>query len=541
MVCEDAAPSEDGRYILELPLKVDIHTEHILIKRFEAARQVYNAVLGESKRRLRLMRECKLYQKARKLPKGKQRTAAFRAAAEAFGFRKYDLQFWSKYLRKGWIGHHLDSRTTKAITNRAFKAVELSAYERRKVKFKRYGELRSVEPLTNADPLKWRDGCVIWNVQAGHKLNLKPVLRDDPVIAHGLHEVDDRIRYVRLCWRTIRGKHRFFAQLILKGAPLQRYEERDGVVGLDIGPSTIAIVGEDEAVLVRFCTELDEKCAKARRLQRRLDKRRRAANPHRYNEDGTVKRGVRERWVQTEGYKRTRAQLADLNRRIAAQRKTLHGQLVNKVLSMGTTIKTEKLSYKSFQRNWGKSVRMRAPGMFMEMLRRKAQACGGEVIEFNTYTTALSQTCHCGRRKKKPLSQRQHKCECGVTAQRDLYSAFLARHVSKAADGRDTLDAGQAALAWPRAGSALQAAARDFKDATATPLCGAPRKGQSASSGNLAVTPIKATDDVPDKPSGSSREGGGELGSSDQSSHLFGANACWSGLPLFDWGATRSM
>jgi hypothetical protein len=30
---------------------------------------------------------------------------------------------------------------------------------------------------------------------------------------------------------------------------------------------------------------------------------------------------------------------------------------------------------------------------------------------------------------KKKLSERVHKCECGVVAQRDLYSAFLAKHI----------------------------------------------------------------------------------------------------------------
>ena len=74
---------------------------------------------------------------------------------------------------------------------------------------------------------------------------------------------------------------------------------------------------------------------------------------------------------------------------------------------------------------FGKSVGKRAPGMFVEMLRRKAENAGGEVIEFSTQTTRLSQTCHgCGTIHKKKLSERWHICACGVIAQRDLYSAF---------------------------------------------------------------------------------------------------------------------
>ena len=92
-------------------------------------------------------------------------------------------------------------------------------------------------------------------------------------------------------------------------------------------------------------------------------------------------------------------------------------------------IKTEKLSYRSFQRNFGKSVGFRAPAMLVEMLRRKALNAGGAVIELKTTNTKLSQYCHvCGEYHKKPLSQRVHT-HCGLNIQRDVYSAFLALSV----------------------------------------------------------------------------------------------------------------
>ena len=51
------------------------------------------------------------------------------------------------------------------------------------------------------------------------------------------------------------------------------------------------------------------------------------------------------------------------------------------------------------------------------------------MVEIPTYSTKLSQTCQCGRVQKKKLSERVHRCECGVVAQRDLYSALLAKHI----------------------------------------------------------------------------------------------------------------
>ena len=61
-------------------------------------------------------------------------------------------------------------------------------------------------------------------------------------------------------------------------------------------------------------------------------------------------------------------------------------------------------------------------------------SAGGTLVEVPTRTTALSQWCHgCGKRVKKPLSQRWHQCTCGVgPVQRDLYSAFLAAYLDRA-------------------------------------------------------------------------------------------------------------
>jgi hypothetical protein len=68
--------------------------------------------------------------------------------------------------------------------------------------------------------------------------------------------------------------------------------------------------------------------------------------------------------------------------------------------------------------------------MFVRLLKRRAESADAEVCGLPTWTTWLSQRCHnCGAVVKKPLSQRWHICECGVVAQRDLYSAFLAKCV----------------------------------------------------------------------------------------------------------------
>jgi putative transposase len=130
---------------------------------------------------------------------------------------------------------------------------------------------------------------------------------------------------------------------------------------------------------------------------------------------------------------------------------------VNLVLSMGDVIQLETISYKAWQKNCGRSIGRRAPGLFVEHLPRKAASASAEVHELPTQQLCLSQVCHgCGQKVKKPLSQRQHKCDCGIVAQRDLYSAFLAMCVEN-----NTLDVDRAKAAWSGVETLLRVAFSD--------------------------------------------------------------------------------
>ncbi len=136
-------------------------------------------------------------------------------------------------------------------------------------------------------------------------------------------------------------------------------------------------------------------------------------------------------WKNSRGYERTRRRKAEQERKLAAHRKSLHGRKVHEIVSQGNTIIIERISYRAWQKQYGRSVGLRAPGMFMELLKRTVASTGGTLIEVQTHKTKLSQFCHgCGQTRKKSLSQRWHVCECGVgPIQRDLYSAFLAAYL----------------------------------------------------------------------------------------------------------------
>ena len=432
-------------FVLELPLVANPHESRVLAVRFEAGRQLYNAVLGESLRRLDLMKQSKAWGAARKMPQGapkspeqKARSAEFALIAETLGFTDYDLQSYATRCKNAcWIGEHLDAHTTQKVGTRAFKAAQRFQFRTGgRPRFKpKWKALQSMEGKSNAAGLRWRDDHLEWD-----RLKLKVIYDQKDSYGVQTFALQNPVKYCRLVRRVIRGKTLWFVQLVIAGFPKWKDKNpvRVGKSSIDIGPSTIAAVSETDAFLEKFCSNVPDLQKAIRRIQRAMDRSKRGSNPDNYNKNGTIKKPMllqgaapvkRLHWVFTGGYLRLRARLKDLHRVLAAYRRTEHGKLANRVVAMGNTVMAEKLSYKAFQRMFGKSVRDRAPGEFMDHLRRKAASAGGEVIEFSTRTTKLSQSCHCEAVVKKPLSQRWHDCSCGVLAQRDLYSAYLGLHV----------------------------------------------------------------------------------------------------------------
>lgn len=388
------------------------------------------------------------------------RSALFKRARDALGFTEYALHaYFNRCVRKAWIRDHVSSPVGQQLASRAFDAVARYAFAQRgRPRFKGANQLDSIEGKSNDSAIMWRDEHVH---VAGLRLRALIDVQRDEVHAWGAQH---RVRRVRLVRRRVKSKVRYYAQLVLEGKPLvksqhrARIERAAEVVALDVGPSTVAIVSDQSARLEAFVPELDTRRAQRRRLQRALDRSRRAMNPENYASDGTVLPGRRS-WRSSRRYRDLRARAADAERRLAAQRRSLQQRLANEALQFGATVRMERVSVKAWQRVFGRSVSVKAPGLFMSVLARKAESAGGRAEWIDTRSTALSQHCVCGHRQKKKLFERVHRCpECGLVMQRDLLAAFLALHTSAPVGGPHVLHVDTAARAYPGAEPFLRAA-----------------------------------------------------------------------------------
>ena len=433
-------------FLVELPLYVDWSQESRLRAHLEAARCLYNALLGEAYARLRHMRNDPAWAVARSIPrlKKQERAQAFSALRKKYHFSEYELHEYAKHARVSWIAGHIDSTMAQTLATRAYQAVNrVCVGNAKRVRFRSSGRgIDSVEGKRNDVGLRFLldlnagdGGFLIWNKE------VIPALIDwlDPVVQHGMRHT---IKYVRLIRRkapspraqgTDKDGNRYFVQLVLGGHPFIKPKHEEAgtdTIGLDIGPSTLAIVPQQgKADLVTFCEELAPNTRKKQRLQRKMERQRRANNPENYDALGRVKKHskTRLRWKESKRYQATRRQHATAERKLAAHRKSLHGNLAHTIAQVGNTIKIERTSFKGWQKQYGRSMGLRAPGMFVAQLARIVAKTGGTLSEISAFKTRLSQYCHqCGQYAKKSRSQRWHTCSCGLgPVQRDLYSAFL--------------------------------------------------------------------------------------------------------------------
>ncbi|WP_319453672.1 MULTISPECIES: transposase [unclassified Mycobacterium] len=433
---------------------------------------MFNAVLGEFIARTRVVKSDPAWQVARELPRraateGKHRGAEFRAVEQAHGFTVDAAQSYASSLRKSWVREHLPAQETQNLGARAFDAVrQWHLGQKGKPRFKNTrrglhslaakdgnGALR---PKTDAAGrligLQWGAGFVIpiaASATSGRRgTEQRAELAEiEALIAAG------KVLSTRIVRTVVNGADTYSMQLVCDGHPSRRHPIGDARVSFDLGPSQIAVAVQGvDGIWSGWVEPLADAIRldtmRLRRVQRHLDRQHRGGSPACFNKDGVHTAG-RCGWQRSAAAQQTTIRVAELHRRLAEHRKTLHGALGNRLLGHGTEIACESLDYVSWQKNFPRSVRDRAPGLLVEMMRRKAESAGGQQLyEYNPRTTALSQTCLCGNREKKPLSQRVHRCECGITEDRDLFSAYLGLHVRAGVDGSDRLDLQPAREGW---------------------------------------------------------------------------------------------
>jgi len=462
-------------YVLTLKLDTNNKDGIILTKRFEICRKLYNAILGLGLKKFNALSELKVYKKLRRelaeinklyfkdeeskksklndeLRKEKYKQLTH--LLEEYGVNEYSLINKMTPMYKPF-NKNIDNKTAQALASRAFKALEKLIFkDAKKVNFIRYDELKSVEGKWNKSGITYRDGIIKWN-----GLKIPIIIKSNDIYAQ--KAIQDRIKYCRIVRKFIRGKYRYYVQLIMEGIPPAKCNKETcdikrslglGNVGIDIGTQTIAISSKYDVKLLELCPEINNIQDIKTKLSRKLDRQRRANNPNNYNNDGTIKFGImingkrnKLTWVKSNRYIKTQMELRDIQRKQTDIRKQSHEKLANYVISLGDRILVETMNYKGLQKRskkttinaktgkfnkkkrFGKSLGNKAPSKLIEIINRKLKYDELEILKINTHKAKASQFNHfTGEYTKKELKDRW---DVSTAIQRDCYSAFLIMNV----------------------------------------------------------------------------------------------------------------
>ena len=416
------AKSNTSSYVVTYELAFDNDNPSSVLDKLEKiAKAIYNDCLNECLKRYHKLIHDRKYQELLKEYKTsnnkKELNKQLNDIALSYGYSEYSMH---EYVKKPYeyFNKKLGSQECQKIATRAFKAIEKLRYHQAdKVTFKNKYDSFSIEGKSSTSKLK----------------------------------------YVRIYPQHIRNKKRWFVQLIFKGTPPSKnrqYGDNFKVQGIDIGTSTIAIVSNEKANLKELAPNCKENEHKIKVYQRKLDRSRRATNPNNYNEDGTIAKG-KHNWYKSMSYLNTQSKLKDEYRKLSVKRKQAHEILANQIIAESLDIRVEEMNFKGLQKRskkttvnkngkinskkrYGKTIKSRAPSMFLSILDRKLKYYNLELKKINTYKVKASQYSPIDRTyKKKQLNDRLIELNEGIIVQRDLLSAYIIAHTN---DDLETID-----------------------------------------------------------------------------------------------------
>ncbi|MBW4635079.1 MAG: hypothetical protein KME30_25220 [Iphinoe sp. HA4291-MV1] len=157
-----------------------------------------------------------------------------------------------------------------------------------------------------------------------------------------LNALESPVKYVRLLWRVLNGKRRWYAQLVNEGLPYQKPHNyvSDGLVGLDLNINNIAFVGDNHADLLPFALKVPSFQNEITALQKKMQRSQRVNNPDNFEPNfkarkgrktvvkkGKVKKG-KAQWKKSRNYLKAASKKRELERRKTAYAKTQNRRVV---------------------------------------------------------------------------------------------------------------------------------------------------------------------------------------------------------------------
>jgi putative transposase len=238
----------------------------------------------------------------------------------------------------------------------------------------------------------------------------------------------DRDEQARVTRATVsRSGDKWYVSFTLERSAKQRRARRPkAAVGVDVGLVRLATLSTGD--VFANARPLQAALRTLRRLQKQLDRQRRAGNPHNYLPDGQLTPGA-SAWIKSKRMLRTEARIRLLHERVANLRREQTHMFTTCLTREFGVIGVETLNVRGMQANrrLSRSIADIGWGMILTQLKYKTLWSDGSLLVAADRFFPSSKTCSgCGTvRAKLALSERVFTCEaCGLLLDRDLNAAL---------------------------------------------------------------------------------------------------------------------
>ncbi len=455
--------AQTASFVVQTKLKLSTSVENHLEKSFRIAASAYNEALSFGLRRFKALKQNSFYQelleKRRDIEAQKECDKALSELRKSYGLTEYGLSTHLGQQRRipNSPYQKLNSGELQVIAAQVYKALEKVLFYKIKAQSLRFRSkydlnvgYRNRVNTTGTRLVKSDRQGIAYRLYL-HKMS---TFVDIPIKSFNRHQQEsllcsEKIKYVQIVRKTIRGKCIYILQIVCQGCPPAKTTRGNETVGIDPGISTVAYATHSEVALVDLVPKnINQKEKLMKLLDRKIERSRRVNNPDCYHEDGTAKKGVKFKRPSNRQL-RLQVRRQKAYRSLSEERHKLQRQLVNRIVSKARLIKIEDLSVKGLQRRsreirmnpktnrpfskkrFGKSIFRAAPSTFRNALQTRAHQLGIDFEVISPKDVKPSQYNHITQTfEKKSLSTRIYDLSEDVTGvQRDLYSAFLIGHI----------------------------------------------------------------------------------------------------------------
>ena len=436
--------SKTKSYIIELMLETSSNDDLVLKARFNIIHHITNVMVKHAKGMVNQLERDIQYRQIMNNRKGKKFTKEEKQQLTdlrlKYGLSEYQFH---KYVvtQKKMYEKHISIHVAQKIASKVWKSVDKYLFSNGKeIHFKKKEDVNSFEGKSNATGIRFKDGYVYTN---GLKLKTK-YRKNDKYIKYALD--NHRIKYCRIKRIWHKHQYRYYVDLIMESIPNKTRNYGNQTLGIDIGPSTIAVVSDSECLLQELAHNVNGIEQDLRKLQRHRDRENRANNPNNFNEDGTVIKG-KQKWYKSKRMKLTDDKIKSLYQKRANQLKEAHNLLANKIVSLGTNIVVEDMDWVTLakkskntekslktgkfkrKKRFGKTIANHAPSKLIDIINTKLSYIDKKVTKVDCFKTAATKFNHLtGEYMNVNLKDRYVNID-NNQIQRDLHSAFNLKHI----------------------------------------------------------------------------------------------------------------